>query len=227
MDSIFDTLMTLPLFQGISRLKLSGLVERIPFHFTKYRDGNTIISAGEKCTDLLFIVSGEARIDIPCQNKRIHFVETISAPNVIGPEYLFGKTNAYPYSVHAVGSCGTLQITKADYVNMLSSDNVFLFNILNMLSRNNQVSTASIVSQTKGSIHERIAQMLTLLTHPNSRDIRIKFRQKDFSTMLGYQRTSFINALEHMKENGLIDYSLNEIIVKDREKLINFNKDSE
>lgn len=220
MDSIYDTLMALPLFQGISRLKLSELVEKIPFHFTKYRDGNTIISAGEKCNTLCFLISGEVRIDIPCQNRRIHFMETISAPNVIGPEYLFGKTTVYPYNVTAHGVCGTLQIAKPDYINMLQNDKVFLFNILNVLSRNNQLSTASIISHTKGSINERIAQMILLLTHPDGKDIKIKFRQKDFSAMLGYQRTSFINALEHMKEDGIIDYSLNEIVVKDRERLI-------
>ncbi|MGM9804508.1 MAG: Crp/Fnr family transcriptional regulator [Muribaculaceae bacterium] len=221
MDSIFDTLMALPLFQGISRLKLSELVEKVPFHFSKYRDGNPIVKAGDKCNSMLFLVSGQVRIDIPCQNKRIHFIETVTAPNVIGPEYMFGKTTAYPFNVFSHGVCGTLQITKADYVNMLQTDKVFLFNILNMLSRSNQTSTASILSHTKGSICERIAQMVSILAHPDATDLRISFRQKDFSSMLGSQRTSFINALEHMKADGLIDYSLNEIVIKDRNKLLN------
>ena len=38
--------------------------------------------------------------------------------------------------------------------------------------------------------------------------------------MLGSQRTSFINALEHMKDEGLVEYSINEIIVKDRKRLL-------
>ncbi|MGN0213587.1 MAG: Crp/Fnr family transcriptional regulator [Muribaculaceae bacterium] len=220
MDSIFDTLMALPLFQGVSRLKLSELVEKVPFHFKKYHDGNTIISAGDKCNSLCFLVSGQARIDIPCQNRKIHIIETISAPNVIGPEYLFGKTTAYPFSMSAHGMCGTLQVAKSDYINMLQSDKVFLFNILNILSRNNQLSTSSMLSITRGSISERIAQMVAMLTHNESTDIRIFFKQKDFSTMLGSQRTSFINALEHMKDEGLIDYSINEIVVRDRKKLL-------
>ena len=215
MDSIFDTLMALPLFQGVSRLKLSELVEKVPFHFKKYYDGDNIISVGDKCTTLCFLVSGQAKIDIPCQNRKIHIIETISAPNVIGPEYMFGKTTAYPFSVAAHGMCGTLQVAKSDYVNMLQTDKVFLFNILNMLSRNNQLSTSSMLS-----VAERIAQMVAMLTHPDCTDIRISFRQKDLSTMLGSQRTSFINALEHMKAEGLVDYSINEIIVKDRKKLL-------
>ena len=220
MDSIFDTLMALPLFQGVSRLKLSELVEKVPFHFKKYYDGDNIISVGDKCTSVCFLVSGQVKIDYPCQNRKIHIIETISAPNVIGPEYLFGKTTAYPFSVVANGMCGTLQVAKSDYVNMLQTDKVFLFNILNMLSRNNQLSTSSMLSVTRGSIAERIAQMVAMLTHADCTDIRISFRQKDLSTMLGSQRTSFINALEHMKDEGLVEYSINEIIVKDRKRLL-------
>ena len=37
--------------------------------------------------------------------------------------------------------------------------------------------------------------------------------------MLGAQRTSFINALERLKDVGAIDYSLTEIVIKDRNKL--------
>ncbi len=224
MDSIYDTLMGLPLFQGVSRLKLSELVEKVPFHFIKYRDGENIISAGDKCNSLVFIVSGQARIDTPCQNKRIHFLETVSAPNVIGHDYLFGKITHYPFSVHARGICGTLQITKSDYINMLQNDKVFLFNILNTLSRSTQMHKASILSLTKGTIGERIAQMVTSITHPDSTDIKISFRQKDFSTMLGAQRTSFVNALQHMKDAGIIDFNLSEISIKDRDKLVSMSK---
>lgn len=224
MDSIYDTLMGLPLFQGISRMKLSELVEKIPFYFLKHRDGENIISVGDKCDTVLFLVSGEARIDIPCQNKRIHFLQTIAAPNVIGADYLFGKVTRYPFSVFSRGVCGTLQINKSDYINMIQGDRVFLFNILNLLSRNTQRNFAAVTSLTKGSIPERIAQMINMLTYPEATDIKIAFRQKDFSTMLGAQRTSFINALNHMKEAGAIDYSLTELMVKDREKLMNLSK---
>lgn len=220
MISIFDTLMALPLFQGVSRMKLSELIEKLPFQFSKHRDNSAIITAGEMCNDLCFLISGKVHIDTPCQNKRIHFHETVFAPNVIGPEYLFGKSTIYPFNVYAKGVCGILRIAKIDYVKMLQNDNVFLFNMLNMLSRNNQMSTNSIIKLTKGTIHERIAQMIATLTHPDGTDIKITFRQKDFSTMLGYQRTSLINALNNMKEEGLIDYSLNEITILDREKLI-------
>ena len=102
---------------------------------------------------------------------------------------------------------------------MIQSDRVFLFNILNMLSRNTQRNTASILALTKGTIVERIAHFVNSLTHPEGTDIKIAFRQKDFSTMLGAQRTSFINALERLKDVGAIDYSLTEIVIKDRNKL--------
>ena len=46
MESIFEILMDLPLFQGVSREKLSELIEKTPFHFLKYADGEQIIASG-------------------------------------------------------------------------------------------------------------------------------------------------------------------------------------
>ena len=60
MDSIFEILMDLPLFQGVSREKLSELIEKTPFHFLKYSDGEAIAAAGDSCTRIRFIISGEA-----------------------------------------------------------------------------------------------------------------------------------------------------------------------
>ena len=46
MNSMFEILMDLPLFQGVSRDKLSELIEKTPFHFLKFADGDEVV-AGE------------------------------------------------------------------------------------------------------------------------------------------------------------------------------------
>ena len=37
MDSMYDVLLQLPIFQGVSRNKISELIEKMKFHFLKYR----------------------------------------------------------------------------------------------------------------------------------------------------------------------------------------------
>ena len=47
MDSMFQTLMQMPLFHGVSYNKLSEILGKHRFHFIKYADNDKIISAGD------------------------------------------------------------------------------------------------------------------------------------------------------------------------------------
>ena len=58
MSSMYETIMELPLFKGVSHDKISELIETTKFHFLKYGNGETIIESGETCTHLRFLVSG-------------------------------------------------------------------------------------------------------------------------------------------------------------------------
>ena len=37
MNSMYQQMMQLPLFQGVSTEKITALVEKLPFHFLKFR----------------------------------------------------------------------------------------------------------------------------------------------------------------------------------------------
>ena len=220
MESMYDKLMELPLFQGVSRAQLSLLVEKTPFHFIKYEQGQQIIATNDVCTHIKFVITGDVRIDMPSANKRIIVSETLSGPDVIGPDYLFGRNTFYPFSVTALNDCGILQILKSDFTNILMSDKIFLFNMLNVLSRNSQKSTFGLMALSSGSIAERLAFIITSLTQRGSKDITISYRQKDLCTILGVQRSSLINALEKLKHDGVIDYTLFDIKVNSRDELL-------
>ena len=227
MNSMYEILMDLPLFQGVSHSRISELIEKIKFNFLKYLNNEKFISANDSCQQLKFLISGKARIEIYNRNNRIRVSETISEPNVIGAEYLFGKTTAYPYNVYAAPDAGILQIEKADYLKILKSDSVFLFNMLNYLSRNSQTPMEAVLSLTSGSIAERLAFWITSLTYRGATDITIHSKHKDMYTMLGIQRSSFMNTLSELKEQNYLDFDNANIYIADRDRmfeLMNTNK---
>lgn len=220
MESMYEKLMELPLFQGVSRDKLSELIEKTPFHFVKYNKGQQVVTAGEVCTHIRFVISGDVRVDLTSSNKKVMVSETLSGPDVIGVDYLFGRNTFYPFNATALTDCGILQIVKADFINILMSDKVFLFNILNILSRNSQKGTFGIMALSSGSIAERLAFIITSLTQRGSKDIKLTYKQKDLCSILGVQRSSLINALDRLENDGVINYSLSEIEVISRDALL-------
>lgn len=220
MESMYEKLMELPLLQGVSRDKLSELIEKTPFHFVKYTAGESVVQVGEECTHIRFIISGDVKIDLSSSNRRVVVSETLSGPDVLGPDYLFGRNTFYPFNATAITDCGILQIVKADFINILMSDKVFLFNMLNILSRNSQKGTFGLMALSTGSIAERLAFIITSLTQKGSKDIKLTYRQKDLCSILGVQRSSLMNALELLRSEGVIEYSMSEINVNSREALL-------
>ena len=224
MDNMFEQLMNLPLFQGVSHEHLENLIEKLPFHFLKFNDGDRIIQAREECTHLRFIVSGTVRAVTASEVSRFSVSQRVDAPNVIGPNYLFGRHTHYPYDVYAVGTTGILQLRKCDYMTILQSDEVFLFNILNYLSHLSQKQTYSLLSQSRGMIAERLARLILYLTGPSSYDIVLHFKQKDLCMLLGARRTSLVNAIDELEARGVISHAAGAINVLDRSALVRFMK---
>lgn len=214
MESMYERLRSLPLFQGVGPERISELIERLPFHFLKFKEGETIIKAGDKCECVRFVVSGSVRIVMKSTDFNVKLLQTLTAPEVLGPDSLFGIDNSYPFSAYAATDCGIMQLTKSDYMKMLMTDKVFLFNILNYLSSNCQ-RYSTILQMTQGNIAERLAREITNLTTPRSTDVVLEFQQKDLCALLGTQRNSLIAALDKMLSHEIITYTSSKIKVLD------------
>ena len=221
MNSMYQQMMQLPLFQGVSTEKITTLVEKLPFQFLKFRNGEQIFAAGDTCTHIKFIVSGQARLEMPCSWLRVSFFQTLSTPHVMAAEYLFGRETTYPYTAVAQGSCGILQLRKSDYVKMVSSDKVFLFNILNYLSSGSQRSISSALTVKDGSLAERLAMLIDALMITGATDMVMKFKQKDLCTLLGTQRTTLMATLGRLADEGVIEYESNTLRIIDNYQLLN------
>lgn len=225
MNSMYEQLMKLPLFQGISADKITALVEKLPFHFLKYRNGDQVCAAGDTCTHIKFIVSGQVRLETPFTNLRVAMWQTVSNPHVLAPEYLFGRDTTYPYTAISDGSCGILQLRKSDYIKMVNTDKVFLFNILNYLSSGSQRYISSSLNIKDGSLTERLASIVETLALPGSVDIALHYKQKDLCALLGTQRTTLVSMLNRLSDQQILEYDSNQMRILDPQGLINANTD--
>ena len=217
---MYETLLSLPLFKGVSADKISEIIGKYRFHFLKYHNGDVIVEAGEPCEKIRSVVSGCVRVTITNFDQRFRVSQTIAAPEVIAPDFFFAKTTSYPGTVTAKGDVGILELDKKDYLEIIISDRIFLFNFLNLLSMNAQLSVEGVLALTSGSLEMRIAYWIIALTDRTGSDIVMECRQRDMYTVFGVQRQSLIAALTRMRDDGLIDFTPNSIKVKDRRRLL-------
>lgn len=219
MDSMYDILRSLPLLRGVSAQRLEQIVASTKFHFLKYLPGETVVEAGDPCSHIKFIIKGSVRATLVNSTGRFKVLQTLEAPDVISPDNLFGRYNRYPSTVVAQSECGIMQIEKGEYVKLLMSDEIILFNYVNILATSAQKGVDGILALTSGSLEERIAFWILTLSRTSGLDIVVSCRQRDLYAMFGVPRSLFIATLESLKERGLIDYTGEEIRVVSRKKL--------
>ena len=218
-NSMYENLMTLPLFKGISYSRLSEIVGNTRLAFLKYLPGEQMLNAGEPCTHIKFIISGRARLTIRNENDRVRVGQTLTAPAVISPDFLFGRNTLYPATATAIDTVSIMQIDKKDFIPLLQRDEIFLFNYLNILSTNAQKAVDGVLSLTSGSLEERIAFWIIALTQMDSDEIVLTAKQKGLYSLFGVPRSSFIASLDSMKARGILDYTSTEIRVRSRRAL--------
>ena len=218
-NSMYENLMTLPLFKGVSYSRLSEIVGNTRLAFLKYLPGEPMLNAGEPCTHIKFVISGSVRLTIRNESDRVRVSQTLKAPAVISPDFLFGRNTLYPATAVAIDTVSVMQIEKKDLIPLLQRDDVFLFNYLNILPTNAQKAVDGMLAVTSGSLEERIAFWIIALTQMDSDDIVLSAKHRDLYSIFGVQRSSFIAALDSMRAQGILEYTPTEIRVSSRRAL--------
>lgn len=219
--SMFDTLLGLPLFKGASRERIAEIVGIVKFHFLKYSAGQTIFNAGDPCSHLQCVLSGDVCITFESNNHKFCLEQTLSGPDIVLPEYLFGRATHYPTSAKALTEVRFLQIEKSDYLKILTMDRVFLLNYLNFLSMNAQKSAAAIKT-CEGDLRKHIAYVLLALNQPTSKDIKLVCESCRMEDVFNSHVNDLHEALESLHKDKMIDYDSKRIKVTDRRALLQF-----
>ena len=140
MKSMYDTILELPLFQGISSESLTTILDKAALHFEKKSQGEVIIQSGTTCNELTFIIEGNVeKTTQGKENSTFIASEPVSTPYVIEPCSLFGKQTVYRSTYTALSNVNVMSISKDYVVQILMKDEVFLFNFLNQICKHSQL----------------------------------------------------------------------------------------
>ena len=131
---MYDTLLSLPLFQGMNQADFNSLLQKIRLDFIRYESGNTIISAGDRCKSLAFLINGTVESSRDGMDGRFTFKESIEAPYLIEPYSMFGRAGVYQRTYTAATTCSFLMVDKQYIYTELGKYNICRMNLLNILS---------------------------------------------------------------------------------------------
>ncbi|MCL1943911.1 MAG: Crp/Fnr family transcriptional regulator [Candidatus Azobacteroides sp.] len=219
MKTIYDVILSLPMFQGIERLKLVNVLEKINLHFEKYHKDELITRKGEECTRLIFLLKGSVVCETVDKSGKLSIYEKIKKQTVLYPSFLFGKETRYPVTIKASEAVSTMSIDKSQVFFLLQSEPLFLLNFLNIISNKTQSLLDKILSLSGTDLKKNLAFFILSFTEKGSFDICIKSSQQDLADFFGVARPSLLKTINELRGAGIIEYKRKEITVLDILKL--------
>lgn len=217
---LYDKLLTLPLFQGLSHNDLSQIVEQIPFEFKAFKEQDVIVKEDTPCSNMVFLLDGVVETTAWSDDRQYSLKEQLKAPNVLQPERIFGLTQRYTRTYQALTRCGTLFLRKEYVVSMSSSYDIFRTNLFNILSTQSQRFQHRPWIRQPHSLRERIVRFFIdhCLYPAGSKDFKIKMTQ--LGAEVNDSRLDVSRALNEMQAEGLLILSRNHIVIPAMERLI-------
>ncbi|MDE6392178.1 MAG: cyclic nucleotide-binding domain-containing protein [Muribaculaceae bacterium] len=220
--SMFETLMSLPLFKGASHEQIALFVEKTHLSFNSYEPGEMIVAASDVCRNVCCLLSGTMSLEHPVFFGNIIVREVVGQGRFLGVEKLFGLDNRFSMSARALVKCGIMEFSKNQYLTLLQSNQIFLMNSLNYISRYAQKCESVIAEGYHDSLLSVIVHIIETRTSAESRRICIESTRVPLLEYLSSVVSSASSQLDSLCDAGLVrsvtDYKLE---ILSREQLIN------
>lgn len=224
MTGTYDLILQLPLFQGLSRDDLTRTIEKFSFHFEKYEPGKQFIKRGDVCSRMVFILTGEVRSHLKNDRETIEISETISGPNMLAINHLYGNSQYYSADYYALSEVGIMTIDKFDLFKMIQTNEIFYYNVLNFLSVRAQTGIRTLLNMSISSPEMRFAMWLVPLTNPYTSDLQLISRKTNLASILGISRPTLNTLLDDLESRNLIRQENKIIHIIDRRKFADMIK---
>ena len=158
---IYDKLLQFPLFQGMSRDDLEIVAGHTRFGFQKVAAGRQVISVGDACNNLYFLINGTLRIETFGDEHRYTVVEQMSAPYILQQEGIFGYYQRYTHNFYALTDVNFLTLDKEEVVRLSEDFLVFRLNLMNHFATQTQKLIRWQWRRSPQTLQERIVRFLS------------------------------------------------------------------
>jgi len=217
---IYNRLLELPLFQGMSRGDLETVAEHTRFNIVNIAEGRAVVRDGDTCNSLVFLMRGTMCAESVSDDRKYCLAEEIQAPDLIQPERLFGLTQRYTRTFRAATDCEFLCISKQEAMRLSHKFEIFRLNLLNILCTQTQKTARNPWRKHPQDIRGKIARFIeTRCSRPaGKKTLYIKMEQ--LGQEINESRLNVSRELNAMNSEGVISLKRGEIYVPALERLL-------
>lgn len=220
MATMYEMIMDLPLFKGVSKDHVSQFLEKTNIGFRNYHGGEIIADIDQQVRMVRFVISGEVNIVHPVEDAGISVEERAAFGKVLGADRLFGIDTNYPYKAIAIDKSSIMEFSKEQYVNLLQTDRIYMLNFFNYLSLRAQRPIDSVMRYCRGDIMSRLCQLVCVMTDPVAKSVTINGSNEALGRYCSASILDIHSLKQRLTDEGIAECDANAIFIRSRERFL-------
>ncbi len=196
------------LFEGFSDAEYEETLAKLKRK--KIKPGVFIAQPGSRLKEMYILLEGKVEVySLDLQgNKKV--VTILGAQELLGESIVLGKKNISPFFVSVISSVHAVVIP-FETIQSEQLPRRFLYNLLQLLATKNQFLVHKISCLDKGTIEERVFEVLQYYSlEQQSLSITLPFNKTQLAQYLGVHRSALSRDMSKMEKNGIFKNSKNQ-----------------
>ncbi|MFX0549853.1 Crp/Fnr family transcriptional regulator [Hathewaya histolytica] len=208
------------LFKGFNEDVIDNMISKINYKISHFSKGEIIALEGDDIRGIGIILDGTIEVQKGYPSGKVISVNRIGMGGIFGEVIIFSNLKHYPSNIISFTSSKVMFIPKEDILKLCSLSEGFLTRFMTLLSNKILMLNKKLKEVSYGTIREKLADFI-LDQYKSQENFKITLKQKrnEMAEHFGVTRPSLSRELIKMKEEGLIDFEKNVIIIKDLEKI--------
>lgn len=220
-NKLYDTLLSLPLFLGLSRNDLHYAAGISRFDFQKAKEDELIVQEGERCQHLFFLLTGDVNVITEADDHGYRIEEDITAPEIFQPERIFGLSQRFTHTYIAKNNCSIMRLEKQEIHKLSQELEIFRINLLNLISAQTQKMSRRLLRVPPKNLDERVIRFFETHCIRPAGEKTFYIKMSRIALELNDSRLDISRALNRLQGEGLLYLHRGRIHIPALEKMIN------
>lgn len=216
---MFERLLTLPLFQGMTLKELSDVLAFVRLDFVNYQKGDEIVCQGDPCKNLLCIINGDVKTRYREENGLFTMTETLPRLGVIEPYNMFGMYQKYSRDYIFDSDGVTLNIERKVFINHVLSNQFVKINMMNIICNRYQQAQKNLCDYSIGGVADKVIRFICNNSSIQKGTKSLQIKMVDLASMLQETRLNVSITLNKMQKQGLLSLQRGIIEIPDIQEL--------
>lgn len=215
----------IPLFRSIKQDEIERIFYELNITKSYFAKNEILAHQDEICNRLILLVSGSVKGEMSDPSGKVIKVEDIYAPNPLAILFLFGHDNRFPVQITTREDVKALVIPKQSVVKMLGMNEQLLKNYLDISADFASRLSKKLHFMSFRTIRQKLALYLLNLTEQSKAEtVELDRTKSALAEYFGVSRQALERELSNMKRDGLVSMDKKQILMIDKEKLIQLTR---